>query len=272
MITQEQLDDIVKLLEQAIDVDLGQYHARALDFSYLQDTDTDTIEQIPFLVHPDLDQFSGVINRAINTTLQLGMSQGRELKGDLFCKRIAIGFGFKYSIKHNGSEFSQMATKDASICAIAMGPMDVNELSIWHEATHMAERLYFVTYEEVSDRSYTDDISIESPECPFHSGDFSWDSFARFFGKYWRKDEQEYWIVQSYRYENNLAKHTDVQIAVVTHSLLVNYVAFLAEYGLPRKEIERLAKQVIFNRIHPNDIRQQRDAVNRAAKGQGIRV
>jgi hypothetical protein len=269
--TQQELDEISQMMQQYMAVELGEFQAMAMDFSNMGDRVQ--TENIPFLVHPDLVAYTGVVHRAINTTLQLGISLGRELRGDLFCKDMVLGFGFKYSITHDGSEFSQMASEKASIGAIAMGPGDINETSIWHEAVHMAERLYFVTYEEsVGKEFYEDLIDIASPECPFHIGDFSWDSFARWFGRYWREDPQEYWVVQCYRHENRLTQHTDTQIAVLTHSLLQNYVAMLAEYGLPRKELERLSRQVIFNRLHPQDIRGQRDKINRAAKAAGIRV
>lgn len=223
---------------------------------------------VVFIIHPDLVHLEETIKQAIATNLTLAQQQGQEFDGDIFHQPGVLYIGLSRGITHAGSQFIQISTDTTWYAAICMGVADVNDVSVFHEACHMAHRLFVKNYRLVEGSAPVPDRD----SIPFETGDFSFASWSRWYECYWLNDPEEFWVNQCYRKWQGLTQHTDQQVAMITHGLVYNYNADLINYGMPRREVEKLVKQVIFNRAHPQDIRYLRSEVNRSAKVAGVRV
>jgi hypothetical protein len=224
------------------------------------------------VIHPELAKYEPIIDLAVNTTINLARKQGRAFDGEIFHRDGIVFIGWSHATTELGSHFAHDNITNAdgcelAVCAIAMGPDDISEDVVFHEATHMAERLFLTCLDGVSASQFPNEKNH-----PFLDGDFSFAGYVRWQEIYWKQDREEYWVNQCYRLFKGYEKHTDQQIIMRTHTMISNYGAELIEAGMPRKEIQKLVQGVIFNQAHPKDIRFLREEFNRRLKGFGLRV
>ena len=231
-----------------------------------------TTHTFTLAVHPDLAKYEPIFQRAIHATISLARRQGRAFDGEIFHREGVVFVGWSHATTETGSHFahdnvSNDDGKELAVCAMAFGPDDISEDVVFHEATHMAERLFLTCLDEVSNTQFPSEQNH-----PFLSGDYSFAGYVRWQETYWKQDPEEYWVNQCYRFFRGYEKHTDQQIIMRTHTMISNYGASLLGIGLPRKEIQKLVQGVIFNQAHPQDIRFLREEFNRRLKGSCLRV
>ena len=227
--------------------------------------------QISLVIHPELAKYEPIIDRAVNTTINLARRQGRVFDGEIFHRPGIVFIGWSHATTELGSHFAHdnVSSADGSelaMCAMAFGPDDISEDVVFHEATHMAERLFLTCLDDVSTSRFPSEKTH-----PILSGDYSFVGYVRWQVIYWKQDVEEYWVNQCYRLFRGYEKHTDHQILMRTHTVISNYAAELLNAGMPRKEIQKLVKDVIFNQAHPKDIRFLREDITRRLKGTGLR-
>lgn len=251
---------------QQLDCDIGDDPV-AVEFDF-GDMFEQPAHEVLFIIHQDLKHLEAIIKQAIATNLVLAQQQGHSFDGDIFRQPGALYIGYTRGITHAGSQFAQIGTNTHWYAAICMGVADVNDVSVFHEACHMAHRLFVKNHDLIDGSAPVPDRGT----IPFETGDFTFASWSRWYECYWLNNAEEFWVNQCYRKWQGLTQHTDQQVAMITHGLVYNYNADLINYGMPRREVEKLVKQVIFNRAHPQDIRYLRSEVNRSAKSAGVRV
>jgi hypothetical protein len=260
----QQLLNSSRTLECDIGPQSDQWHCISFDFSpHFPDRKTDNISMI---FHPDLAHYEHLIDRAIDMTIALAQKQQREFSGEIFRMPGVIFVGWSYANSRAGSHFAQRVVSLDGVShycygAMAFGREDISETVVFHEATHMAERLLLSGYDDVSETILPDEQA-----CPMEIGDYSFASFARWQETYWLRDREEYWVNQCYRAARGLTNRTDLQVAMFTHTLIFNYGGLLSQYGVPRREVEKLCRQAIFGQAHSLDIRDIREDFNRRMK------
>lgn len=156
-----------------------------------------------------------------------------------------------------------------------------DDVTILHEAIHWADALLFRTETDLALAAAKPDPlqriadSWQEGTHPMAQGRYDFDSWLAWYREMYLDDNGERFVIDCLSFQQD---RTREQAEFVTHDTLTQYIGNLKQVGLhtghstvsafKQRDLERLAKQVLYNRVCAKDIKYVRDCLRHT----GVRV